>query len=235
MTRSSSPRLMRRGCCACRLGVGRSASSRHRHQDATIFSRRYCPAGDAVLFTIAAAGQASNAQIAVLDLRSGTQTVLLSGGSHGQYAASGHLVYGAAGTLRAVGFDLDTLTIRGSAVPVVERVVTKGTGAANFAMSRDGTLVYESGDIASGAERTLVWVDRQGREEVIAAAPKRAYTVSSHLTGWNARRAGHPRPGERHLGVGPDPPESDAPDLDPGLNRAVVWTPDGKHRVLRGA
>ena len=75
-----------------------------------------------------------------------------------------------------MGFDLDTLTIRGSTVPVVERVVTKGTGAANFAMSRDGSLVYESGDIAGGAERTLVWVDRQGREEVIAAAPKRAYT-----------------------------------------------------------
>ncbi len=37
------------------------------------------PGGRAVLFTTVASGQASSAQIAVLDLRSGTQTVLLSG------------------------------------------------------------------------------------------------------------------------------------------------------------
>ena len=71
--------------------------------------------------------------------------------------------------------DFDTLTVRGNAVPVVDRVVTKGTGPASFAMSLGGSLVYESGDTAGGAERALVWVDRQGREEALAA-PKRAYT-----------------------------------------------------------
>ena len=196
------------------------------------FFPQVLPGGRAVLFTIVATGQASSAQIAVLDLGSGTQTVLLSGGSHGQYAASGHLVYGAAGTLRAVGFDLDTLTIRGSAVPVVEQVVTKGTGAANFAMSRDGSLVYESGDIASVAERTLVWVDRQGREEVIAAAPKRSY-VYPRISPDGTRVALDIRDQQNDIWVW----DLTRPNLarltfDPGLNRGVAWTPDGKTLVF---
>ena len=186
------------------------------------------PGGRAVLFTITAVGRLSNAQIAVLDLQSNTQMVLLSGGSHGQYAASGHLVYGAAGTLRAVGFDLDTLTIRGSAVPVVERVVTKVTGAANFAMSRDGSLVYESGDVASIAERTLVWVDRQGREEVIAAAPKRSYAYP-RISPDGTRVALDIRDQENDIWVWDlTRPNLTQVTFDPGLNRAVVWTPDGK-------
>ena len=51
------------------------------------------PGGQAILFTIRAEGQsASNAQIAVLDLKSGTQKVLLSGAATARYAASEHLV-----------------------------------------------------------------------------------------------------------------------------------------------
>ena len=145
-----------------------------------------------------------------------------------RYAASGHLVYGAAGTLRAVGFDLDTLTIRGSAVPVVERVVTKATGAANFAMSRDGSLVYESGDVAGCAERTLVWVDRQGREEVIAAAPKRSYAYP-RISPDGTRVALDIRDQENDIWVWDlTRPNLTRLTFDPGFNRGIVWTPDGK-------
>jgi serine/threonine-protein kinase len=186
------------------------------------------PGGRAVLFTIVGRGQGSNAQIAILDLESGTETVLLSGGSHAQYAASGHLVYGAAGALRAVAFDLDTLTVRGRSVPVVERAVTKGTGAANFAMSRNGSLVYESGDVASGAERALVWVDRQGREEVITAAPKRSY-VYPRISPDGTRVALDIRDQQNDIWVWDlTRPNLTRLTFDPGLNRGVAWTPDGK-------
>jgi hypothetical protein len=61
------------------------------------------PGGRAVLFTITSqTGGLETAQVAVRDLRTGTHTVLLRGGSHGHYVASGHLVYVAAGTLRAI-------------------------------------------------------------------------------------------------------------------------------------
>ena len=45
---------------------------------------------------------------------------------------SGHLVYAAAGTLRAVAFDLERLEMIGTPVPVVPQVVTLPTGTAEF-------------------------------------------------------------------------------------------------------
>ena len=61
------------------------------------------PGGGAVLFTITSrTGGLDKAQIAVRDLRTGTHNILLRGGSHARYVASGHLVYVSAGTLRAI-------------------------------------------------------------------------------------------------------------------------------------
>src|SRR5205814_6237257 len=63
------------------------------------------PGGRAVLFTITSqTGGLDAAKVAVRDLRTGTQKVVLRGGSRGHYVESGHLVYLAAGTLRAIPF-----------------------------------------------------------------------------------------------------------------------------------
>src|SRR5204863_2485867 len=124
------------------------------------------PGGRAVLFTITSqTGLLETAQVAVRDLRTGTQKVLLRGGSHGHYVASGYLVYVAAGTLRAIPFDPNRLETHGTAVPVLPRLVTTGDGAGDFAVAADGTLVYADapGRFAADA-RTLVWVDRAGKE-----------------------------------------------------------------------
>jgi hypothetical protein len=48
-------------------------------------------------------------QVAVLDLQTQTQTVIVRGGSDAHYVSSGHLVYAAGGTLRAIAFDPVTL------------------------------------------------------------------------------------------------------------------------------
>jgi serine/threonine-protein kinase len=147
------------------------------------------PGGRAVLFTIRPLiGGIDAAQVAVLDLESGTHTILVRGGSHAHYLPSGlgsakraeresgHLVYAAAGALQAVPFDLDTLETHGMPVPVVPTVVTKPFGAVDAVVGGDGTLAYVSGGNAAvvSASRTLVWVDRQGRETPIPAPP-RAY------------------------------------------------------------
>jgi hypothetical protein len=129
--------------------------------------------GRAVLFTITAqTGGLETAQVAVRDLNTGTQKVLLRGGSHGHYVASGHLVYVAAGTLRAIPFDPTRLETHGTGVAVMSRLATTGTGAGDFAVAADGTLVYVDapGSLATNA-RTLVWVDRTGKEEPVAAPP----------------------------------------------------------------
>ena len=129
------------------------------------------PGGRAVLFTILA-GSVENAQIAVLDLETRQQKVLLPGGSYPRYSSTGHIVYAIDGTLRAVPFDLGQLEITGTAVPVLDPVVTKDSGAADFALSRDGSLIYVSA--ATNLRRRLVWVDRMEREEPVSA-PERAY------------------------------------------------------------
>jgi len=133
----------------------------------------FLPGGQAVLFTILHTGSIDSAEIAVLDLSTGTHKVILRGGSAARYLPSGHLVYGAAGSLRAVAFDLERLEVRGTPVPVVPQLLTTPNGAADFDVASDGTLVYVRGGIEEPA-RTLVWVDRQGREEPIPA-PVRAY------------------------------------------------------------
>ena len=128
------------------------------------------PNGKAVLFT-AWSGSDETSRIAAVSLETGAITYLVPGGSNPHYAPTGHIVYGVGGTLRAVGFDPDRLELTSNnPVPVVENVNTKTSGAANFSLSGNGSLVYVSGGDAasSGPPRTLVWVDREGREEPLA-------------------------------------------------------------------
>ena len=129
------------------------------------------PGSTAVLFTIIG-GPVEGAQIAVLSLDSGETKVLIPGGSNPRYARTGHIVYGVGGTLRAVGFDLDDLEVTTDPIPVLDGVITKSTGAANFGMSQSGFLAYVAGPQQGVVERTLVWVDRAGREEALAAGPR---------------------------------------------------------------
>lgn len=139
------------------------------------------PNGRAVLFTIAAASStAANAQVAVLDLTTGRRKTLIRGGSQAEYVNTGHLIFAAAGSLRAVRFDVAKLEVLGDSVPVVDQVMTAVTGAANFSVARDGTLAYVVGGLAtqSSGARSLVWVTRQGREEPIPV-PARAYLYPS--------------------------------------------------------
>jgi hypothetical protein len=61
-------------------------------------------------------------------------------------------------------------------VPLVQGVMRSpgySTAAANYAVSKDGTLVYMSGTQAAAA-RQLVWVDTEGRETPVPT-PARAY------------------------------------------------------------
>ena len=191
------------------------------------------PGGRAVLFTIVTAEAIETAQIALLDLDSGEQRVLISGGSAPRYSPTGHIVYGVSGTLRTVGFDLDRLEVTNpNPVPVLDGVITKDSGAANFDLARDGSLVYVAGDVAQIAERALVWVDRAGREEPLAT-PSVSYQ--------------RPRVSPDGARVAVDVADSDGTDIwvhdlargtetrlttDPADDRAPLWSPDGARVVF---
>ncbi|MDA2924124.1 hypothetical protein MYX65_05620, partial [Acidobacteria bacterium AH-259-L09] len=132
------------------------------------------PDGKAVLLTLRRQGITWNdAQILVHSLDTGERKVLINGGTDARYVPTGHLVYAREATLLAVPFDLGRLEVTGAPVPIVEGVRQARadlTGAAQFSFSSDGSLVYIPGGI-QGVKRILVWVDRQGHEEPLAAEP----------------------------------------------------------------
>ena len=133
------------------------------------------PGEKAVLFTLGDGTNWDDAQIVVHSLETGERNVLIEGGRDARYVPTGHLVYVLDGTLLAVPFDVDGLEVTGGPVPMAEDVMTDSvyyTGAAQFTVSDTGALVY--GIVSDQLELTLVWVDRDGREEALAAEP-RAY------------------------------------------------------------
>jgi len=57
-------------------------------------------------------------------------------------------------------------------VPILENVLVWPGGAANHVLSRNGTLAYRAGDVRAGFPKQLVWVDRQGKEELLPEPPR---------------------------------------------------------------
>ena len=110
---------------------------------------------------------AAQTKIMVQSLKSGEPKELFAGLT-ARYLPTGHIVYKLPNNnnLFAIPFDLDRLEVQVDRFPVVE-------GVRQYAISDSGTLVYIPGTAAAAApgQRTLVWVDRKGKEEPLAAAP----------------------------------------------------------------
>ena len=132
------------------------------------------PDGKNLLFTVrTGAGRWDDGQIVVQPVKGGSRKVVVQGGTDGRFLATGHLVYARDGVLFAVPFDARHLETTGAAIVVVDGVVESfggGTGAAQFGVSTTGTLVYVAG--SATAKRSLVWLDRQGREETLPTEPR---------------------------------------------------------------
>ena len=140
-----------------------------------MYGPQLLPGGDSVLFSSTTAFGPSRwdaAQIVVQSLATGMRTVVVQGGSDARYFPTGHLVYALEDALFAVAFDADRLAVTSGAVPQVQGVMRAGgsTGAANYGVSNGGTLIYGTG-VAGLKPRTLVWADRDGREEPLRLPP----------------------------------------------------------------
>ncbi len=118
------------------------------------------PDGKSVLYT-------GSRGINMQSVRSGESKGLFPG-FKARYLQTGHIVYFSpeGNSIFAVPFDLDQLEVKGGQVPIVEGIV-------DFAVSDSGTLVYIPGQPSASrtGQRTLVWVDRKGKEVPIAAQP----------------------------------------------------------------
>ena len=197
----------------------------------------FLPGGRAVLFTIAySEGSTLDSQIAVLDLDTVAYRTLIPGGGNARYASSGHIVYVVEGAFWADPFDLESLEIVGTPAPVLDGVATGASGAASFGLSPNGTLAYVRGFGAADTslQQTLVWVDRNGAEEPIAAEP-RPY--------WHPRISPDGRRVALDLDLQGEQTDIFVWDLEDEMltrltfDRAVeqypVWTPDGERIAYR--
>ena len=130
------------------------------------------PGGEWVLFSAGGAGNAQSWNVVVQSLETGERRVLQQGGYCGRYLPKGHLVFMGEATLFAAPFDLDRLELTDSPVPILEGVRTRPeVSEAQFDFSRTGTLVYLPGGGPASSGRRMVWVDREGQEEPLAAEP----------------------------------------------------------------
>jgi len=193
------------------------------------YGARLLPDGDSVLFSVGPQLQPDGAQIVVQSLSTGERSVLVDGGNDARFLPTGHLVYALGDGLFAIAFDLDTLTVSGSPVPLAQGLLRPGgglTGTANYGVSDDGTLVFVIGDNLL-VERSLVWVDRRGGQEpldvpgetfnfVQLSPDDSRVAFSTFAEGqdvwvWDVERA-----------------TSQRLTFDPGTNSAPVWSPDGQ-------
>jgi Tol biopolymer transport system component len=136
---------------------------------------QFLPGGRSVLFTIVRDEPVEGAQLAVLDVNTLETEIVLKGGSAARYASTGHLVYTSGQTLKAVAFDPDARQTRGDPVslPDIAIATAADNGAAEFAVSETGTLLFITPPVSGQPRRRLAWVDRQGKEEVLALPPGR--------------------------------------------------------------
>jgi serine/threonine-protein kinase len=136
------------------------------------------PGSRSVLFTCAASLRMEDFQIAALSLESGKVKLLVEEAFCYSYLPTGHLLYGQAGAMMVAPFDADTLEITGPAVPVTQpdmELHPLYDFPALFTFATEGTLVYVPGSEEVSVARTLVWVDREGNEELLEA-PQRPYS-----------------------------------------------------------
>src|ERR1044072_1503833 len=200
--------------------------------------------GHAVLFTIAAAGQTNNPQVAVVDVATGHLKTLIDG-SQAEYVTVsrptgsgqdvGYLTYATGTTLRAIQFDAVRLEVMGEPVTLVEHVMTKPAGAANYAVSLAGTLVYmPGGTVAQTTPRSLVWVDRKGHEEQIKA-PLRAYGTP-RLSPDGTRLAVEVYASNTDIWIWDFARETlRRLTFDPSGEGMSVWTPDGQQIIFESS
>ena len=141
------------------------------------------------------------------------------------YAPPGYLLFVRDKTLVAQRFDTKSLKTIGEPVPLAEHVGTNAVGLARFSVSREGTLVYRTGESGN----RFVWVDLSGREiETLGEAGEHHNPALSPGGDRLAYDLADPRSGKPDIWVR---------DLKRGVSSRLtfgpdafcpLWSPDGR-------
>lgn len=183
------------------------------------------PGGERILFTVLGVGGGGNVE--VLHLATGARTRLVAGGLFGQFTAPDVLSFvDPAGALHAVRIDLGMLRPLGPEAGVdLPPVWTMPTAGSGIEVAPNGVLAYVFGE-APPAGRSLVWVDRQGREEDVAL-PTRTYKYP-RISPRGDLVALDIRDEPASIWIWPVGSEDLRPIATRGRNTYPAWAPDGQ-------
>jgi Tol biopolymer transport system component/predicted Ser/Thr protein kinase len=162
-------------------GVLRSPSSGGAHtsildpvrEERFYASPQLLPGGKDLLVTVYGSPPSlDRAFVDVVSLADRSRKTIVRGGTAARYLPSGHLVYTNRSTMFAVPFDLDARETRGTAVPVLNEVAyDPAAGMPQFAISRDGTLVYRRHTASGSGAGSLAWVGATGNPRALQPKP----------------------------------------------------------------
>jgi serine/threonine-protein kinase len=187
----------------------------------TYVNPQILPDGKSVLFTSFPAPH----KVMVHSLKSGERKELFEGDTP-RYLPTGHIIYAVGNNLFAVRFDINTFKVIGGSVGLVEGVL-RSAGAPQYAVSDSGTLVYVPGTASSFVQRTLVWVDRNGKEEPLPAPPNAYFNPRLSPDGRKVALSIETA-GKRDIWIWDLVRKTLTRLTFEGYNGAPLWTPDGK-------
>ncbi|MGH9390382.1 MAG: TolB family protein, partial [Vicinamibacteria bacterium] len=131
----------------------------------------FLPGGRSVLFhTWSGTLEATRIEVVALDTKERRR---LLDGTAPQFSTSGHLVFARRGSLWAVAFDPESLTVGSEPIRIVERVEVGGVGFVPYALSNDQSLVYAPPGVS--LREIPVWVDRSSGGETPLDVPLGQY------------------------------------------------------------
>ena len=160
--------------------------------------------------------------------------VVLRGGAHPHYASSA-ISSTRSRRQRAVRFDAEALEVVGAPVQALERHHHQTESDGEFQRVGDGHGRLHQGQDLTSARRSIVWVDRDGREEPVGAP--RVRTPMPSFCPTTPGLPSTPAMKTRHLDLAHRAKNDDSADARPGISRSPVGSRRpgvGSHSRRRG-
>jgi DNA-binding winged helix-turn-helix (wHTH) protein/Tol biopolymer transport system component len=186
----------------------------------------FLPDGRQFLYTVGGRDTSASG-IYIGDIRNARGRRLLDAVSSSTYLSPGFLSFARSGTLYLQGFDTHQMRLTGLPVPLSDTVACNArTGRVVAATSDAGVIAFRKPLVTE-----LVWVDRAGKSQALAAPPATYLNFSIAPDGRRAAAARlDPRTSTSDVWVFDEGREVRVTD-DPGWDSDPVWSEDGLYVV----